>query len=601
MTNQVIPRPEHPKPQWERANWMNLNGEWEFEIDHGRSGVDRELFREDAALSSRIIVPFCPESSLSGVGYKDFMASVWYRRKVTLSPEQVSGKVFLHFGAVDYRARVCVNGVLAGRHKGGYVSFRIDITKFVREGENVITVNAQDDTRDPMIPRGKQSELFYSHNCDYTRTTGIWQTVWLEFTPAHYVENAVYDGDVRTGFLTVKATLSGTADLSVRISYEGKPMAEMTLEKAHGNVLLPMKLQEIHLWEPGHGRLYDIEICFGEDRVKSYYGLRSVELSGYKFLINGKSVFQRLILDQGFYPDGIYTAPSDEALEHDIDMSMDMGFNGARPHEKIFEERYLYHCDKKGYLVWGEYPNWGLDHTRPEAIYAILPEWEEELKRDRNHPAIIGWCPFNETWNQHDHRQYDDLLRQVYRTTKAIDPDRPCIDTSGNYHVETDIFDVHDYNQDPESWKQNYDSIMETGELYDRFKAMEEKGLPLRYYHHYQNYAGEATMVSEYGGIRWTKEMAEMEKNRAQGPADPDRYKKSWGYGKDVQNAEEFKARFKGLTDALLDNSCMFGFCYTQLTDVEQEENGLYTYRREAKFDPEWVKSVVSRKAAIED
>ena len=596
-----IPRPEHPKPQFERSTWMNLNGEWDFEIDNGNSGRDRGLQNEDTVLKDKIIVPYCPESKLSGVEYKDFMYSVWYQKKVTLTEEQISGKVFLHFGAVDYRAKVYVNGLEAGSHKGGYVSFRLDVTKFVRAGENVITVNATDDNRDPMIPRGKQSELHYSHGCDYTRTTGIWQTVWLEFAPEYYIDNVAFDADINTGYITAKLQLVGVEDLTIRVTYEGEEMVTENVNTAHGTVLVPLKVKEVHLWEPGHGRLYDIELYFGKDVVKTYYGMRSVEFQGFKFLLNGKSVFQRLILDQGFYPDGIYTAPTAADLEHDIDMSMAMGFNGARPHEKIFEERYLYYCDKKGYMVWGEYPNWGLDHTNPMAIYSILPEWVEELKRDKNHPAIIGWCPFNETWDKHDCRQHNDVLRQVYRTTKAIDPYRPCIDTSGNYHVETDIFDVHDYNQDPVSWKENYDSIMETGVLYDRFLVMEQNcGLANRYYHHYQNYGGEPCMVSEYGGIRWTREMAEKEKNNGGNESDPTR-RNSWGYGKDVASAAEFKARFKGLTDALLDNSCMFGLCYTQLTDVEQEENGLYTYHREPKFDPEWVKSVMSRKAAIED
>ena len=597
----MIPRPEHPKPQFERSHWKNLNGEWAFEIDDGNSGMDRGLYKETVTLSGTILVPFCPESKLSGVEHKDFMSAVWYQRKVELKPEDLTGKVFLHFGAVDYRATVFVNGVEVGKHKGGYVSFRIEITNFVHEGENTITVRATDDSRDPLIPRGKQSEKFYSVGCDYTRTTGIWQTVWMEFVPKTYVDNVIFDGDVRTGIFTAKAFLVGEADLSMDVLYEGRTVGSVSVKNAKGTVLLPVMLSEIHLWEPGAGRLYDVIFKFGEDIVKSYYGLRSVQLDGYRFLINGKSVFQRLILDQGFYPDGIYTAPTAADLVRDIDMSMAMGFNGARLHEKIFEERFLYECDRKGYLVWGEYPNWGLDHTRPDAIYSILPEWIEEIKRDRNHPAIIGWCPFNETWNKHDCRQHDDLIRQVYRTTKAVDPTRPCIDTSGNYHVETDIFDVHDYNQDPVSWKANYDSIMETGELYDRFKEMESKGLALRYYHHYQNYAGEATMVSEYGGIKWTKEQAEREKALSADETVTNDRRVSWGYGKDVENAAEFKARFEGLTNALLDNSCMFGFCYTQLTDVEQEQNGLYTYDRVAKFDPAWVRSVVSRKAAIED
>ena len=579
-----IPRPEHPKPQFQRANWENLNGTWSFEIDNGRSGAARGLKNADAVLSGSIIVPFCPESELSGVGHKDFMLGVWYQRKITLTEEQCAGRVFLHFGAVDHECTVYVNGKKAGSHKGGYISFKFEITELVAAGENVITVNAIDDCRNPMIPRGKQSELYYSHGCDYTRTTGIWQTVWLEFTPKDYIKSVKYDTDVAAGQLIVTAQVEGCADLTVEASYEGKPMGRATAKNAVGQAILTVDLAEKYLWEVGNGRLYDLKLTFGEDKVDSYFGLRSLRLDGYKFRINEKSVFQRLILDQGFYPDGIYTAPSDAALEQDIEMSLAMGFNGARPHEKIFEERYLYHCDKKGYIVWGEYPNWGLDHSDPEAIYAILPEWLEELARDYNHPAIVGWCPFNETWDKHGCKQHDDVLRMIYRVTKSVDPYRPCIDTSGNFHVETDIFDVHDYIQDQNEFKAHYDMLVTDNVLWDYL------GRPGSRNGNRQFYDGKKPVfISEYGGIRWAA--GEKDENRVG----------SWGYGKDVADEEDFKARFKGLTEAILFNERMFGLCYTQLTDVEQEQNGLYTYQRVAKFDPDWFKSVLIQKAAIED
>lgn len=579
-----IPRPEHPKPQFQRENWMNLNGTWRFEIDNACSGIARGYTKADTVLSGEILVPFCPESELSGVNNKDFMLGVWYQRKVTLTEAQCAGRVFLHFGAVDYESHVYINGEEAGSHKGGYVSFQHEITELVRPGENVITVYAWDDTRNPMIPSGKQCQQYASRGCSYTRTTGIWQTVWLEFTPRAYIKSIKYDTNAEAAAAVLTVDLEGSGDLTAEVSYEGKAMVCVSVSGAAGRLVLPVKLAEKHLWEPGRGRLYDVKLTFGEDTVSSYFGLRSIRIDGYRFLINEKSVFQRLILDQGFYPDGIYTAPSDEALAHDIDMSMAMGFNGARPHEKIFEERYLYHCDQKGYIVWGEYPNWGLDHTDPMSLYSILPEWLEELKRDQNHPAIVGWCPFNETWDKNGRRQYDDVLRMIYRVTKSVDPSRPCIDTSGNFHVETDIFDVHDYEQDPKLFKARFDKLMTDGELYDQLSANPASPKANR-----QFYQGGITFVSEFGGIRW----AEGEKDET--------CCGSWGYGKDVTGEEEYKNRFKGLCDALLDNDRMFGFCYTQLTDVEQEQNGLYTYDRVPKFEPEWFKGVVGRKAAIED
>jgi hypothetical protein len=244
-----------------------------------------------------------------------------------------------------------------------------------------------------------------------------------------------------------------------------------------------------------------------------------------------------------------------------------MGFNGARLHEKVFEERFLYHADRKGYIVWGEYPNWGLDHTYPDAIYGILPEWLEEIERDFNHPSIVGWCPFNETWDQAGRKQFDDLLRLVYKATKSVDFTRPCIDTSGNFHVETDIYDVHDYEQDPEIYIKTFDNV---DTYVDKFKSR-------------QNYDGKLPFfVSEYGGIQWTD-------------------KDGWGYGNAPKTKEEFISRLKGLTDVLLDNPNIFAYCYTQLTDVEQEQNGLYTYDRTPKFEPEIIHAILSRKAKIEE
>ena len=572
----TIPRIEHPKPQFQRDSWMNLNGQWAFEIDNGRSGLARGLSNQDAKLSGEITVPFCPQSELSGVNYKDFINGAWYQRTVELTREQTSGTVFIHFGAVDYRCQVFVNGKKAGEHRGGYVSFRMDISELVNIGENVITVYAEDNERDPMIPRGKQSEEFFSHNCDYTRTTGIWQTVWLEFCPKTHLDSFRVTPNLEDGSLWISAKVCGRAALIVEAAFEGKPMGKASVEAKGDRVSLTLKLDEIHLWELGCGRLYDLTLTYGDDIVHSYAGMRSVALEGRKFLLNGKSVFQRTVLDQGFYPDGIYTAPSDEALVRDIQLSMSCGFNGARLHEKIFEERFLYHCDRLGYMVWGEFPNWGLDHSQPQAVYSVLPEWLEEVERDFNHPSIIGWCPFNETWDQNGRKQYDDVLRAVYLATKSADPTRPCIDTSCNYHVETDIYDLHDYDQNPESFKAHYDELAQGGELWEQVNQRQP--------YPRQKYDGKKPVfLSEYGGIGWALD------------------EKAWGYGNSPKSPEEFIQRFRGLADALLDNPEIMGLCYTQLTNVEQEQNGLFTYEREPKFPVETFRDILSRKAAIED
>ena len=567
-------RKEHPKPQWERKQWMNLNGLWQFKFDHGNSGEARKLYGSDASYSQNINVPFCPESKLSGIEYTNFMSSIWYKRTFTLEQEQLQGNVFLHFGAVDYCATIYVNGEKCGTHKGGYVSFSIDITDYVVEGENVLIVHAEDDTRSPLIPSGKQSGLYESYGCMYTRTTGIWQTVWLEFVPKTYIKKVKYYPDVQAGTLTIHADLVGIGKFLVQAFFEGQPMGEVSLQDVSGFTIATLHLKEKHLWEVGTGGLYDLILQYNDDIVHSYFGLRSIEYTNHKFLLNGKSIFQRLVLDQGFYPDGIYTAPSDAELEADIDRSMAMGFNGARLHEKVFEERFLYHCDRKGYLVWGEYPNWGVDVSRPEAVYHILPEWLEEVERDFNHPSIVGWCPFNETWDCDGRKQLDDVLSLVYYATKAVDSTRPCIDTSGNFHVITDIYDLHDYEQNPEIFASHYENFSKDGSISDYSFVL----------HRQTKYDGNLPFfISEYGGIRWTKNQD------------------GWGYGEAPKTKEEFLARLKGLTDVLLDNEKMFGFCYTQLTDVEQEQNGIYTYDRKAKFDASEIYPIFARKAAIED
>ncbi len=565
-----IPRPEHPNPQFERKNWANLNGEWDFEFDFGNSKfesgiIDKEIW------DNKIVVPFCPESKLSGIEHTDFIPAVWYRKNINITEENLNGKVILHFGAVDYEAKLYVNGKKAGYHKGGYASFSFDITEYLTVGENTLVVNAVDDVRDPLVPRGKQSQELKSHACDYTRTTGIWQTVWLEFVPVNYIKSFRVYPDADNATLGINAVLEGKGEFTATAYYDGKEVGSFT-KKAAGQVSGEIKLSEKHLWEVGCGRLYDLKLKFNDDEVNSYFGLRSIEIDGFKFRINGKSVYQRLVLDQGFYPDGIYTAPTDEALENDIKISMAVGFNGARLHQKVFEKRFLYHCDRLGYIVWGEYGNWGLDWSNPFSLAAMLPEWCECVERDFNNPSLIGWCPFNETWDIDGRKQYDDVLRIIYRVTKQLDTTRPCIDTSGNFHVETDIFDVHDYEQDVQKFAEHYEKLVSDGEMYGYF--------PDR-----QKYTGGMTFVSEYGGIKWAK--------GDRGDA--------WGYGNAPKTEEEFIERYKGLTDILLDNEKMFGFCYTQLYDIEQEQNGLYYYDRTPKFDPEIFKAINSRKAAIED
>lgn len=573
----MIPRNEHPNPNFKRANYEILNGEWDFEFDFGNSGINREMFKNDSVFSKKITVPFCVESELSGIGYKDFIPAVWYRRKINITKEQLEDRVFIIFGAVDFHAKLYVNEVEAGEHFGGYTTFRIELTKYLKEGENVLTLYVEDDTRSFMQARGKQSEEFYSHGCDYTRTTGIWQTVYLEFVKNDYIKNFKVYPNIENATLTITADLVGKGDFKAT-AFWGEKQVGLAESKVLGQtVTVTLNLTEKHLWEVGKGGLYALTLNFGDDEVTSYFGLREVDLSDGVCKINGEPIFQRLILDQGFYPDGIYTAPTKEALKNDILLSMKVGFNGARLHQKVFEPLFLHYCDELGYIVWGEHGNWGLNWTKFESLRYFLLEIEEEIERDFNHPSLIGWCPYNETWEINNAFQDADVLRIVYRTVKALDKTRPCIDTSGNYHVETDIFDVHDYEQDYKLFKENYDKLFKTGELYDRFP---EK----------QHWNGEPVFMSEYGGIRILLKSDENYEN----------LKTAWGYGNPASSYEEFYERYEGLTTALLDNPKMLGFCYTQLTDVEQELNGIYHYDRTEKFDAERLYKINTKVAAIE-
>lgn len=579
-----IPRQEYPRPQFEREEWINLNGEWDFEIDYAESGEDRKFY-ERSSLENKITIPFCPESELSGINNKDFMPCVWYRKNFEVPKEYSQKEVILHFGAVDYYAIVYINGKKAAEHKGGYTPFSVNISEYIQENENYITVCAYDNLRANNQPAGKQSYNFKSHGAVYTRTTGIWQTVWMESVNKAHIEDIKVTTDIDTPTVTVGVKVTEAAlgkTVKIKALWNGETVGESGMKVFSPFTGATIKLSEKHLWEIGKGGLYDVEITLEDetrefDRVKSYFGLRSVALDGRKFKINGETVFGRWVLDQGYYPDGIYTAPSDEALKNDILYSMQLGFNGARLHEKVFEPRFLYWADKLGYMVWGEHANWGLNITEAGQIQYFLPEWIEAVERDYNHPALIGWCPFNETWDFRGKQQCDMVLEMVYRVTKAIDRTRPVIDASGFFHVITDIYDTHDYEQDPERLASYY-AEAEQGKV---ISEIDRNPVGMNR----QEYDGKMPIfVSEYGGIKWS-----------------DNPNDGWGYGNGPKTEEEFLERYKALTEVLLFNKNIMGFCYTQLYDVEQEQNGLMTYGREFKFNPEIIKTINTQKAAIEE
>lgn len=591
----TVPRPEYPRPQFVRSTWLCLNGEWQFEIDPGDSGLERGLLQRD--LRDRILVPFCPESSLSGIGNTDFLNAVWYRRTMAIPSEWAGQRVLLHFQAVDYDATVWVNGQELGRHRGGFTPFSVELPEDVIGQEATIVVRARDDARIPQA-RGKQAQSYANMECVYTRTTGIWQTVWLEPVPKVALRRPRLTPDVANGLIRLVQPISAhRAGLRLQANLRDSEGLICTASCAAGWDLspqldLPIPAERRYLWSPEHPYLYDLEIQLldGEtiiDQAHSYAGLRSVSIEGNAITLNGRKLFQRLVLDQGYYPDGIMTAPSDEALCRDIELSMAAGFNGARLHQKVFEERFLYHADRLGYLVWGEFADWGCggygplgDHQQPGATY--VTQWLEALERDYSHPSIIGWCPLNETWQPITDRitVLDDVTRAMFLATKAFDPTRPVLDASGYSHrvPETDVYDSHDYEQDPATFAARH-APLELGKPFLNDHQGKVISLP---------YRNQPYMVSEFGGIWWNAER------------EPGDRTTSWGYGAPPQTLEEFYQRFEGLCDALLGHPAMFGYCYTQLTDVYQEQNGLYTFDRRAKFDLERLRAIQTRPAAIE-
>ncbi|MCX7045878.1 MAG: beta galactosidase jelly roll domain-containing protein [Candidatus Sumerlaeota bacterium] len=580
-----IPRPEHPRPDMLRAEWLNLNGVWEF-ADTDDMNADAKYLAGDA-YPDKIAVPFARETKLSGLARTGLIKNVWYRRSFRLPDGWKSPRTLLHVCASDFRSRVWINGQLMGEYTGGNSPFAFDITKALKPGDNQVIIHVFDDTRSGLQPTGKQSHG-KSEGCVYTRTTGIWQTVWLEGVGASYIKRFAVTPDPDKGRIEIAAVVDDAGDdlaLEAVALADGKEVGKVAGGPAKGKFSLEFPLSSKRLWSPEDPFLYDLKLTLKRgndviDTVSGYFGLRNVTIKGRAILINGKAIFQRTVLDQGFYPDGVWTAPSDDELKKDIERSMAAGFNGARLHQKVFEPRFLYWADKLGYLVWGEYPNWGMRHNEPQVRDLMIKEWETIVHRDFNHPAIIGWCPFNETGGEAGFVQ-----QPVFELTRALDATRPVIESSGYAHTVPNpmILDAHDYDGNVEKFRERWMDRMTRGA-----GSQDLPPMPARYGGSGVAGGGNAQMtqvpffVSEFGGIGWATEGG-------------------WGYGQGPKTLDEFYARFESLCNAQLDNRFLFGYCYTQLTDIEQEKNGVYYYDRRPKFDLARLKKIQSRKAAYEE
>jgi beta-galactosidase/beta-glucuronidase len=525
---------DYPRPIFRRSKWMSLDGRWEF------GAGDTERFDRS------IVVPFCPQSALSGIGDPSPGDVVWYRRRFD-APD--CARLRLHFGAVDYRATVWVNGEEVARHEGGHTPFSADISRVSGRRDNVLVVRAEDPLADKTIPRGKQHWTTTPESIFYTATIGIWQTVWLEPLPSQSIEELTTTPNLDRGEVHVEVAADGEVELVV--SFGGREVGRRT-----GSGVIA--LDEVHAWSPETPNLYQLHATLNSDRVESYFGLRKIETRDGKFWLNGEPYVQRLILDQGYFPGGLMKAPSDAHLRRDIELAKSMGFNGARKHQKVEDPRWLYWADRLGFLVWSEMPNFQQDSD--DARLGLISEFTATVFRDRGHPCIAAWVPVNESFGLD--ADFAGFLEVLYHRAKVLDGTRPVISNDGWQHAKSDLCTLHDYGS--------------PAELAERYKSLESALDPsVRQRPAYlpgHSHHDEPVIVSEFGGIALAG-------------------KGGFGWSEAKDPAELLKT-YREMVEALMAPGPVQGFCYTQLTDIEQERNGLLTFDREPKIDPALIRPI---------
>ena len=578
----------HPTPQLTRRRWTDLAGPWQFAFDDGDLGLDEGWADRDDVFDRVITVPFPPESPASGIGEVRFHPVVWYRRAFAADQEP-GERLLLHFGAVDYRAQVWVNGRLVATHEGGHTPFHADVTAALSaDGENVVTVRAEDPPGDPTQPRGKQDWRERPHGIYYERTTGIWQPVWLEPVPATRVTSLRWTPDLHRGVLGLRVRLDGPRRpglrLRVTLSLRGETVADDSFAVTSAVVRHDVALDRVaiahhrrdYLWSPAHPNLLDAAVSLVEDgrivdEVGSYAGLRSVTCSGGRFLLNARPYFLRLVLAQNYWPESHLAAPGPDALRAEVEWVRRLGFNGVRIHQKIEDPRFLYWCDRLGVLAWGEMPSALTFDT--DTLGRLTREWLEALERDASAPSLVAWVPFNESWSVPDLEAdpaQRDAVRGLFHLTRAVDPTRPVIGNDGWEHLVSDIFGVHDYSASGTVLRERYGSVEAVESTLTRVQPYYRSlVLPDR------QTDGAPLMVTEFGGITY----------------DPDSDNFWNGYGA-VASSEALLERYTDLVTALLDSPVVTGFCYTQLTDTAQERNGLLDEHRVPKVDPAAVAAV---------
>ncbi len=613
----TIPRPEYPRPQFRRDNnWINLNGEWEFTFDDTNCGLKERWYKDTQKnkFNQKIVVPFCFQSKLSGIQDQSFHDVVWYRKEFELTPKFDDKRIILNFGAVDYMCKVYLNGEFIGNHAGGYTGFSLDITDY-KEANNILVIRVEDPSTDLEIPRGKQFWFEKPALIFYPRVTGIWQTVWVEFISLeNYIKWVKITPDIDKSEVIVECDIYGVGIpelvLLANIKYDDKEIAKEVISLKHlGDICskkdkkilkikgartelenpTPFKFRisvprtSLFLWDIENPHLYDIvfklynsESMEVYEEVSSYFGMRKISLSegdlnnNKRVLLNNEPIYQKLFLVQGFWPDGLYTAPSDDAIKLDIQYVKDFGFNGIRTHQKTFDPRFLYWCDKMGVLVWGEIGNAFQFSTN--AQLRLINEFVAEIERDYNHPSIIAWTVLNEGWGvpgAHRDQRKGEYTVSLYHLMKSLDPTRLIIDDDGWYHTETDICTIHLYEK--------YESLANTFKEEKEFKVASPFTIYLQPY----KYKNEPIIYSEVGGIAFD----------FHGDMEP----KAWGYSV-VNSGEDLLQKVVNVLK-LFDKrkDWIHGFCYTELYDQFQEINGLLTINREPKFDPSLLKEELNK------
>lgn len=575
-------RTEYPRPQFRRQAWVNLNGAWNFSFDDENAGEKEEWYR-NPNFSAHIQVPFTYETKASGIGDESFHPYVWYHRTFEIPNTEIGKRVILRFQASDYLTKVWVNGVFVGEHVGGNAAFSFDITHAVTHDRTNSLVVKVEDSQSCHQPRGKQRWTDENFGCWYVQTTGIWQTVWLEFLPEEHIEHVKITPKIDENSVAFDFILNGLYDKPLRVEanirFDGKPVKQFsfTSDRPHMHVEVNL-LSEIHEWKvmhwsPEHPHLYDVTFrLFKEDtlqdEVDAYFGMRKISIKNGQVLLNNRPIYQKLLLDQGYWPDTLLTPPSDEAMLEDIEKTLAMGFNGVRKHQKIEDERFLYWCDKKGLLVWSEMAS--AYEFSDEAVVNFTNEWLEVIQQHYNHPSIVTWVPFNESWgipNVLSDVKQQAFTESIYYLTKSLDSMRPVIVNDGWEHTISDIVTLHDYEEYKEAFLDRYsnqDKILTNEIPHNNHKYAFAEG--------YQ-YEGQPVIISEYGGIAFKDG-------------------EGWGYGNRVESEEAFLDRYRRVTEAIQSLPYVTGYCYTQMTDVQQEVNGLLREDRTPKIPLEKIRRV---------